>query len=362
VTSFFRKLSWLLRRRTKEAELRDELQFHIDEEAEERQARGFAKEDAQRAGRRDLGNISLVQEDTRVVWGWVLFEQLVQDIRYAVRTMSANPLFSAAAVLSLALGIGANTAIYSFLDAVVLRPLPVRSPDSLIVLTWNMRRPGDQRGLPRPVQSASGTIYPDSDSTSGIFPYPAFDVLRKSDSVSTLFAHRPTGDLNLSVRGQAEIVDGTYVTDGYFSGLGISPAAGRLILADDDRAGAAPVAVVSYVFAEKRFGTAAAAVGQPILLNNVPFTVAGVAPPGFFGADFSQDPEFSIPMRAGALLRQSDGKEFLNATYYWIQMMGRLRPGATLAGVQSELAPRFHQWVETTATNDEERANLPKLA
>jgi macrolide transport system ATP-binding/permease protein len=364
MTSFFRKLCWLVHRRTKEAELREEIQFHIDEEAEQREAQGLAKEEAQRAGRRDLGNVGLVQEDTRAAWGWTLLERFLQDIRYAIRTMSANRLFTVAAVLSLALGIGANTAIYSFMDAVVLRPLPVRSPESLVVLNWQMPRPaGERRGLPRPVQSASGTIYPDPDSIlrSGIFPYPAFEVLRTQDSALTLFAHGPAGNLNLAVQGQAEIVDGTYVTGAYFGGLGVFPAAGRLILAEDDRAGAAAIAVVSHAFGEKRFGNAAAAVGQPILLNNVPFTIVGVTPPGFFGADFSQDPEFFIPMRAGRLLRQTDGKEYLDGNYYWIQMMGRLRPGMTLAGVQSELAQRFHQWVETTATNDEERANLPKL-
>jgi len=365
MTSFFRKLDWLMRRRTKEAELREEIQFHIDEEAEEREAQGLAKQEAQRAGRRDLGNIGLVQEDTRAVWGWMLFEQFVQDIRYAIRTMWANCLFTVAAVLSLALGIGANTAIYSFMDAVVLRSLPVESPDSLVVLTWHMRPPaGNPRGLPPPVQSASGTIYPDPDSIlrSGIFPYPAFELLRKHDSVLTLFAHGPAGNLNLANQGQAEIVDGTYVTGAYFSGLAVSPAAGRLILAEDDRAGAAAITVVSYAFGEKRFGNASAAVGQPILLNNVPFTIVGVTPPGFFGADFSQDPEFFLPMHAGMLLRASDGEEYLAENYYWIQMMGRLRPGMTLAGAQSELAPRFHQWVETTVTKDEERANLPQLA
>lgn len=365
MTSFFRKLCWLMRRRTKEAELREEIQFHIDEEAEEREAQGLTKEEAQRAGRRDLGNIGLVQEDTRAVWGWMLFEQFVQDIRYAIRTMSANRLFAVAAVLSLALGIGANTAIYSFMDAVVLRSLPVESPDALVVLTWHMPRPAGYRGgLPPIVHAVSGTVYgndPDSILKSGIFPYPAFDVLQKSDSVLTLFAHRPAGNLNLAIQGQAEIVDGTYVTGAYFSGLDVSPAAGRLILAEDDRAGAAAIAVVSYAFGEKRFGNASAAVGQPILLNNVPFTIVGVTPPGFFGADFSQDPDFFLPMYAGMLLRQSDGKEYLDENYYWIQMMGRLRPGMTLVGAQSALAPRFHQWVETTAAKDEERANLPEL-
>jgi hypothetical protein len=160
MTSFFRKLVWLMRRRSREAELREEIQFHIDAEAEEREAQGLAKEEAQRAGRRDLGNIGLVQEDTRAVWGWMQFEQFLQDIRYAIRTMSANRLFTVAAVLSLALGIGANTAIYSFMDAVVLRSLPVENPDSLVILTWHMPRPaGNQGGLPPIVHAVSGGIY-----------------------------------------------------------------------------------------------------------------------------------------------------------------------------------------------------------
>src|SRR5215471_5236272 len=101
MTSFFRKLGWLIRRRSKEDELREELQFHVDEEAEERQAQGLTKEEAQRAGRRDLGNIALVQEGTRASWGWTLLEQFIQDIHYAIRTMSANRLFTLLAVVSL---------------------------------------------------------------------------------------------------------------------------------------------------------------------------------------------------------------------------------------------------------------------
>ena len=120
MSSFFRKLNWLRRRPSKEDELREELQFHLDEEAEERQAQGLANEEAQRAARRDLGNITSVQESTRAAWGWTLVEQFGQDLRYACRTMVANRLFTMLAVMSLALGIGANTAIYSFMDAITV--------------------------------------------------------------------------------------------------------------------------------------------------------------------------------------------------------------------------------------------------
>lgn len=134
MTAFFRKLRWLSERRRKDAELSEELQFHLLEEAEARRQEGLTEEDAKWAARRELGNLTLVQEDTRAAWGWTLLEQLGQDLRYACRTLAANRMFSLLAVSSLALGIGANTAIYSFMDAILLRSLPVPDPASLVVL------------------------------------------------------------------------------------------------------------------------------------------------------------------------------------------------------------------------------------
>jgi len=132
--SFFRRLRWLIERRRKEAELREELQFHLEEEAEQHQAEGLAEEQSRWLARRELGNLTLLQEDTRAMWGWIILEQLGQDLRYAFRTMSANRLFTLLAVLSLALGIGANTAIYSLADAILLRSLPVSDSKSLVFL------------------------------------------------------------------------------------------------------------------------------------------------------------------------------------------------------------------------------------
>jgi hypothetical protein len=131
MTSFFRKMAWWLRRRRKEDELREELQFHLSEEAGEREADGLSEEQARWAARRDLGNVTLLREETRSLWSWILLEQLAQDVRYALRGMVKNRMFTALAALSLALGIGANTAIYSFMDAILLRSLPVADPTSL---------------------------------------------------------------------------------------------------------------------------------------------------------------------------------------------------------------------------------------
>ena len=129
MTPFFLKLRSFMQRRRKEDDLRAELQFHLDEEAEERQAEGLTGAEARLAARRDIGNLTLVQEETRAVWTWTWLEQLAQDCRYGVRTMAANKTFSLLAILSLALGIGANTAIFSFMDWLLLRSLPVSDPD-----------------------------------------------------------------------------------------------------------------------------------------------------------------------------------------------------------------------------------------
>jgi predicted permease len=172
--------------------------------------------------------------------------------------------------------------------------------------------------------------------------------------------------MNVSINGQAETSAGELVSGDYFRGLGVAPAAGRLLLADDDKTGADPVAVVSFAFSEKHFGGAAGAVGKTISLNNAQFTIAGVAPPEFFGVDPSRAPDIYVPIQAVVLLGASDPfgfttAEFLDGNDYWMQAMARLRPGVTLEQAQSQLAPRFHQWVAGTATNEKESANLPEI-
>src|SRR5260370_72451 len=203
MSKFFRTLGWLLRRRQKEEELHEELQFHLDEEAEQRQEEDVSTEQARWAARRDLGNIILLQEDTRAMWGWTILDQLVQDARYALRTMGSNRLFTLVAVVSLGLGIGANTAIYTFMDALLLRALPVPDPESLVTLNWHSKI--YPRGEEEPVfvmHAMSGHTYDDPKSgvTAGIFPYPAFELLVKKGSMfSSVFGFRQAERLNLGV-------------------------------------------------------------------------------------------------------------------------------------------------------------------
>lgn len=366
--SFFRKLSWLARRRRKEEELREELQFHLDEEACERQMEGLAEQEASWAARREFGNVARVHEDTRIAWGWTILEQLSQDLRYAFRAIAANRLFSLLAILSLALGIGANTAVYSFMDSILLRSLPAPDPASLVVLNWRAQPRSPFRGPPLVVQSLEGPTYtdPKSGTVGGVFPFPAFELFQKNAAVfSSVFAYCQAGQRSLTIQGQAGIAGGESVSGNYFRGLNVSPAAGRLIMPDDDRPGAPPVAVLSYAFSQRRFGGPASAAGQSILINNVPFVVVGVTPSEFFGVDPASAPDFYIPMRANASPASGGSTApaalYLDPHQYWVEIMGRLRPGVSLSQARAALPPVFQQWVESTASNDRERENLPAL-
>jgi predicted permease len=364
------KLRFVLRLNRFDQELAEEMDFHREMLEAEKMQQGLGRDVAAASARRQFGNTTLAREYSRDAWLIVWLDTLQADLRYALRTMAGNKTFSALAILSLALGIGANTAIYSLMDWILMRSLPVHDPESLVVMNWHAK-------IPRPTEgdkqfkvwhAMSGSIYRDSNTglSADIFPFPVFELLGKSDSLfSSVFAFCPAGRLNVSIKGQAGREGGEYVTGDYFRGLGVTPAAGRLLIADDDRAGAPAVAVISYALSQRRFGTAEAAPGQSILINNVPFTVAGVAPPEFFGVNPAAAPDLYVPMQSTPLLvanpMDSASGKFLDRNYYWLQIMARLRPGVALAQAQAASSPPFHQWVESTASNDDERANLPEL-
>jgi predicted permease len=362
----FQKLRWLTRRKTKEAELQEELQFHLNEDAEEREAAGSQTDDARWAARRELGNVTLIREDTRAAWGWTLIEQVLQDARYSVRTMFQNPAFTILAALSLGLGIGANTAIYSFMDSILLRALPVQNPESLVMLKWRAKQ--QMRWGNFVLHSINGSTFDDGEGTSaGIFPYPAFETFQENGTpFSSLFAyHRPPA-LNIAAKNQAYLAAGEYVSGDFFRGLSVPPAEGRLLVSEDDRFGAEPVAVISEAFSHKCFGGPEYASGQKILINNAPFTVVGVTPAGFFGVDPGMNPDVFLPLHSNVVVEASsqygDGAAgYLDKNFYWLDVMGRLKPGVTRQQAQAVIAPLFANWVATTATNDAERANLPAL-
>jgi macrolide transport system ATP-binding/permease protein len=359
--SFFRKLTWLVRRPIREADLQEELQFHLEEEAESQIARGRSAADARLAARRELGNLTRVQEETRAAWSWTLVEHLRQDIRYTLRTMAANKAFSALAVLSLALGIGANTAIFSFMDAILLRSLPAAHPESLVTLSWRTNE-NEFHGLNFHDDSFLG---PKEGFGESVLSYPAMQMFAGNDAIfSSVFGYQSAGDLHLRVGNQAQIANTEYVTGNYFQSLGIPSAAGRLIMADDDRAGAPAVAVVSFALSQRRFGSPTGAVNQSILISNLPFTVVGVAPPEFFGADPGAFPDLYIPIHAELLLNRDGshtaGVWFTDPDIEWVIGMARLQPGVSIAQAQVALRPQFSEWMRTV-NKARNRADLPRL-
>ena len=361
MSAFLRKLYWRLLRRRKEADLREELQFHLEEDAADRTDRGLDADRARLAAARELGNRALVEEDTRATWGWTWIEQLAQDLRYAARTIRAARLFSGLAIVSLALGIGANTAIFSFMDAVLLRSLPVAHPESLVTLS-TVTKQSEVHGVSRHDDSF---LDPAEGYGDGVFAYPAFESLRDNVAAfSDIFGFQNAGNLHTVVGSDADLANTEYVTGNYFAALGIPPAAGRLLLPDDDRAAAPAVAVTSYAFAERFFGSADRAPGRQIMLNGQPFLVTGVTPPAFSGADPAIFPAIYVPMHA-VLLPAVDSihtgtTSFTDPNFEWLIVMARLKPGVSRAQAQAIAAPKFSEWMRTVNT-ERNRTDLPRL-
>ncbi|MFL6445931.1 MAG: ADOP family duplicated permease [Candidatus Sulfotelmatobacter sp.] len=344
------------------------MESHLQHEIDDNLARGMSTEEARRHAYVKLGNPLVIREK---VWesnhiSWL--DDLWRDLRYAVRTLAKAPGFTCIVVLVMALGVGANASIFSFLDSVLLRSLPVSDPASLVVVNWHAK-PNQQDFV---MQEMSGTTDEDNKlgMVSGIFPYPTFELFQRENTVfSDIFGYcrsREVRTLNVLIKGQAEVAAGELVTGAFFSGLSVLPAAGRLIVPGDDRAGAPAVAVVSYGFSEKYLGGHANAAGQSVHINNLPFTIVGVAPPEFFGVDPSAAPDVYLPMHTNVLFGAQipfgfGPADYLNANYYWLEIMARLRPGVRLEQAQAKLAQQFQQWVATTAHNDAQRVNLPVL-
>src|SRR5215472_7825424 len=356
---------WMESDRRSEA-LREEIELHLAEKAAELEAAGMTAERARAEARRRFGNVGRKHEESREIWVTRFWSELGQDVRYGCRTMTAHKAFSALAVLSLALGIGANTTIYSFMESILVRSLPVADPESLVVLNWHSRPPRDGgKESVHVMHAVQGMAWPGDKGAmvSGMFPYGAFETLREENPVfSTLFGYFNGLKHNLAVRGQATSASTEYVTGEYFRGLAVPPAAGRLIDSEDDRPGAAPVAVISFGTSQQRFGGPSSAIGQPVLVDNVPFTVIGVAPREFFGVDPAAAPDIYLPLHTILVVDGARaGRMYSDPNFYWLEMMGRVRPGVSMAQAQAVLAPRFHQWVATTAKTDGERAKLPAL-
>lgn len=258
---------------------------------------------------------------------------MFQDARYGIRMLLKHKIFTAVAVLSLALGIGANTALFSLVDTVLLKTLPVEEPHRLALFEW-------QSGLSFRTNSMRGTFNRSPSGLRGasIFRYDTFEKMRQSqiadpDSpLESLFAFGPLYDLTAVADDQAEVISGQAVSGNYYEGLRVKPLLGRAITEEDDRASSPPVALLSHEYWQKRFNANPAIIGQQIKLNKISFAIIGVAPPDFVGTlQVNQRPEVTIPIACELLLSGERAETRANKPgIWWLLMMGRLKPAATL--------------------------------
>ena len=316
-------------------DLDKDIRDHIEKETQDNIERGMPPEEARYAALRKFGNVAQVKEETREVWSFRWLEQLGQDIRYGLRMLRKNPGFTAVAVLTLALGIGANTALFSLIDAVLLKMLPVASPERLVQLTS---------------VTADGR-------TNDYFSYPTYKTLRDQNRVfSDVFAFRTLGDVDFEVDGHGELAQGQTVTGNYHAALGVGVVLGRTINPADDRVrGGSPVAVISYRYWERRFGRDPSVLGKNIVLDNVPFKIIGITAPEFFGLEPGQAVDVWIPLAEYGQIRPGIAAigtpyDIFEAAYRnSIRIMARLKPGVTEAKAQADLAPMFQQALQRAA-------------
>ncbi|MCA1577507.1 MAG: ABC transporter permease [Acidobacteria bacterium] len=267
---------------------------------------------------------------------------LLQDLRYGLRMLFKQKGLTAAALLSLALGIGANTALFSIVDAMLLKMLPVKEPDRL-VLFRSVAPQGFSAGS---YNGSSNTDPATGERHMTSFAYQSFQRIREQQGpLSDVFAFGGVG-LNVSADGQADVATGQAVSGNYYSALGVQPAAGRLLTDEDDKPGATPVAVISHRYWQKRFGGDAAVVGKQINLNNLAFTIIGVSAKGFDGAmGVGSTQDVTIPVSLEPQLYTEKQRSYLNGNVWWLRIMGRLKPGVTHEQAQGQLENAFQQSV-----------------
>jgi predicted permease len=284
--------------------------------------------------------LDLLRRSTSAFWDALWLQpkrwedEMFQDLRFGVRMLLKQPGFTLVAVLSLALGIGANTAIFSLADALLLRSLPVKEPERLALFEWHA-------GLPFRVGGMSGTSNvsaPPGRQGLSLFRYEVYEKIRQAQAsapdgpLSDLFAFAPVTQVAVVTGDQAEIVNAQAVSGGYYAGLRVRPNLGRAIIEDDDKPGAAPVVVLSHQYWQERFAADAAVIGRPLKLNGLAFTIIGVTAPGFTGTlQVGYVPAVTVPIATEPLLR-GEGSRLGAADkpgVWWLDVMGRLKPGAT---------------------------------
>src|SRR5215467_2443965 len=315
-----------LSRRSPDEDFARELESHLELLAAENMRRGMPREEAERAARVRLGGMTQIGERHREMHTLPLLETLVQDMRYGLRTLGKSPGFTTVAVLTLALGIGANTAIFTLVHAVLLKPLPVAYPEQL----YNL---GDDQNC----CSLGG-----SQDSFTLFSYPLYKEVRdhtpEFSEIAAFRSHVP----KLSVRrsssdAYAEPFRTQFVSGNYFSMLGVGAFAGRTLTPTDDEPGAPTLAVMSYRTWQVRFSGEPSVVGRQMILGREPVTVVGIAAPSFFGERLDGDPaELWITLNSEPRLMPI-GSHLNETDDYWLYAIGRLRWGVSALQAQSHL-------------------------
>src|SRR5215469_2709253 len=307
----------LFHRREAEQEMDEELREFLQSSAERKMQAGMSAAEARRAARVEMGSVESVKEEIRAA-GWEgVVEALWTDVRYSVRVLAKAPLFTSMVMLTLALGIGANTAIFSLMNSLLLKALPVEKPEELVEISGSapIGNSGDDYGLTNPLWEQ---IRDRQDVFSGAFAWGSeqFDLARG---------------------GMTQNADGLWVSGDFFRTLGLHPAAGRLLSTADDRRGCAALAVLSYGFWESHYGAAGSAIGSAISLDGHPFEVIGVAPSGFYGMTVGRKLDIAVPLCTTEVF---DGpKSRLDKRHFWwLHVAGRVKEGIGMARLKSRLA------------------------
>lgn len=295
---------WLWGRERRTQELEHELQSHLEMSAREHAERGEPATEARQAARREFGNLAAVEEITRDQWGWMWFEDLLQDLRYGARMLRRNLAFSLVAVITLALGIGANTAIFSVVNAVLLKPLAMQDPARVVYLQEQWR------GLP-------------GSSSVGNFQ----EIRRQAGSFAKVGASN-NASFNLATQNAPERIDGELATADYFATFGVRPLLGRVFTSEEDQPGRARVVVISERLWRTRLRADTSIIGQSLRVNGAPHTVVGVMPKTF--DPLLSGSEIWVPEAFTAAQLNNHDNHYLN-------VMGRLGPGISIAQTQSEL-------------------------
>jgi predicted permease len=325
-------------------ELDEDIRDHIEQETQDNIERGMTPEEARYAAVRKLGNVTRVKEETREVWSFVWLEQLLQDIRFGLRMLRRSPGFAAVAILTLALGIGANTAIFSLIDAVMLRSLPVENPSQLVLLRWGARNAPNIHGYMSSGDCPLANLRPGAANPSGCsFSEPMFREIAQANLFSGTAAFANSGRLTVIGNGPATVINGQLVSGDFFRTMGLKAAVGRLFEVADDKPSAAPVAVLNYGYWQSAFGGSREVIGRTMELNSVPFTIIGVAEQRFTGITPGSDYDVWLPLSDAQ--RITDPTRWQNrsgdASNWWLTIISRLKPDSQPAQTQAAVSGLF---------------------